>query len=405
MSLVMEKNDQHLSEPYMAFVQDDITNRSLIDVVGLQGWNTNRIFEGGIDQAIEMLCELPTPQLLIIDVTSCMDPIEKISELASVCDAGVRLVCLGTMNDVTLYRNLLDMGIEDYLLKPIDPETLEHAVNRASTEKDYSPKQEEIAEGDVISIVGAIGGAGATSAAMNMAWDAAQNKSKRVALVDLDLHFGTIALSLDLEPGKGFHEALENPSRIDSLFLERAMVKVNDNFQILACETEINTMCQFGNEALDLLVERLRQKFDLVILDVPRMLLPQIGDLLARLGKFILVSDLSLAGMRDSLRMVRFAKDYMTADDLLLVANRCGENKERELSEKEFEKGVEKELNAIVPYDPKAFSAAELQATPLMKVACKSKSAKAMHGLFAKVIQTDDAESENKSFWKKMFNR
>ncbi|SCA55714.1 putative CobQ/CobB/MinD/ParA nucleotide binding domain-containing protein [Candidatus Terasakiella magnetica] len=403
MSALMEHNDQHQQEPFMAFVQDDITTHSLNDVVSLQGWNTNRIFDGGIDLAIKTLSEIDTPQLLVIDLTGCMAPLEKIAELASVCEAGVGLVCLGTTNDVSLYRDLLDMGVEDYLLKPIDPETLAHAIERACEVEEAPIVPEDECEGDVVSVFGALGGVGATATALNLAWDISEREGKRVALVDMDLHFGTIALSLDLEPGKGFREALENPSRIDSLFLERAMVKVSERFSILACETDLATVCHFESEALDLLIERLRQKYDLVVLDVPRDLLPRCGDLLSRLGKMIVVSDLSLAGMRDSLRMTRYAKDHMIEDNLMVCASRAGENKERELSVKEFEKGIEKTLSCTIPYDAKGFAAAEMQGSALMKVAPKSKAAQAMESLFSNFVEKGADEVEKTSFWRKIF--
>ncbi|MDV7340374.1 AAA family ATPase [Terasakiella sp. A23] len=403
MSAIMKENTSMDAEPYMAFIQDDITSRSFGEIVKLQGWDDSRIFNGGIDLAVQTLSDIPTPELLVIDLTNCMDAVESINELASVCDAGVRLLCLGTTNDVVLYRTLLDMGVEDYLLKPIDPATLEHAVERACQVVEEAPQPELEAEGDVISVVGALGGAGATSLTLNLAWDLSQHKHKRVAVVDLDLHFGTVALSLDLEPGKGFREALENPSRIDSLFLDRAMVKVDETLSILSCETEISQTTNFDSAALDLLIERLRQKFDVVVLDVPRDLLPVCGDMLAKIGRMIVVSDLSLTGMRDSLRISRFAKNYMIDDQLTLVANRAGENKERELAVKEFEAGTELTLQTVIPFDPKGFAAAELQGAALVKVAVKSKAAQAMKPLFD-LFKNEDEEGQKTSIWRKLFN-
>lgn len=404
MAALMNENNKPAAEPFMAFIRDDVTQQSLIDIVKGQGWNENRIFEGGISRAIETLREIDTPELLVIDLSDCTDPVDQITQLASTCDAGVRLVCLGTVNDVELYRALLDMGVEDYLLKPIDPEILSHAIKRVNEVIVETPNLNNDFEGDVISVIGALGGVGASSMALNMAWDLSQNKNKRVALVDLDLHFGTIALAMDLEPGKGFREALENPSRIDSLFLDRAMVKVNERLSLLACETDIATRFKFDSAALDLLIERLRQKYDLVIIDVVRSLLPDCGDILAKLGKVVVVTDLSLAGMRDGLRISNFAKSHMIEDNLLLVANRVGENKERELSAKEFEKGVEQSLSAVLPFDVKGFGRAEMEGSPLIKVAKKSKAALVMKTFFENFVDEDEKSGKTNSIWRKIFS-
>lgn len=390
------------TEPYMAFVLDDITQRSVSDLVHQKGWEVSRIFEGGIEKAIKTLQEIATPELLVIDLSDAIDPVEQILELGTVCDAGVRLICLGTTNDVTLYRALLELGVEEYLLKPIDPAALDHAVERALTVEEDKPEPEEEVNGEVMSIVGALGGVGASSIALNLAWDAAHSKGKKVALVDMDLHFGTLALSLDLEPGKGFREALENPSRIDSLFLDRAMVKLDENLHILASETDIDISTHFGSDALEMLMERLRQKFDLVIVDLPRTLLPDFGELLSHIGKLAVISDLSLAGMRDSLRISRFAKKYMEEDNLYILANRVGENKERELAQKEFEKGIECSLLSAIPFDAKAFALADMQAEPLVKAATKSKAAQSLEAFFDLYQANGEVEREKIPFWKKI---
>src|SRR5207248_10519514 len=90
--------------------------------------------------------------------------------------------------------------------------------------------------GQVIGFTGSRGGVGTTTTAVSCAWLIAEERSERVALVDLDLHFGTIALKLDTDPGSGLCEALEQASRIDSLFIDRAMVKVSENLRVLAAE-------------------------------------------------------------------------------------------------------------------------------------------------------------------------
>src|SRR3546814_19034292 len=67
------------------------------------------------------------------------------------------------------------------------------------------------------------------------------------ALLDLDVHFGTGALAMDLEPGRGLTDAIENPSRIDGLFIERAMVKASEKRAILSAEAPIRqTMMTAG---------------------------------------------------------------------------------------------------------------------------------------------------------------
>src|SRR3546814_20570616 len=78
----------------------------------------------------------------------------------------------------------------------------------------------------VAAVIGVRGGVGASTIASSVAWLMGDTVGRTTALLDLDVHFGTGALSLDLEPGRGLTDAIENPSRIDGLFIERAMVQI-----------------------------------------------------------------------------------------------------------------------------------------------------------------------------------
>ena len=130
--------------------------------------------------------------------TGTDDPIAAVNALAEACDIGTRVVALGTVNDVTLYRELRALGVDDYLIKPVTPDQLETAL--AHTAPRPAPGTTD-AEGpaELYLMCGVRGGIGASTVALNVAWVLAHEWDRRVALADLDLQFGTAALSLDLE--------------------------------------------------------------------------------------------------------------------------------------------------------------------------------------------------------------
>ncbi len=191
----------------------------------------------------------------------------EIGSLAEVCDEGTQVIALGDINDVELYRNLIRHGVQDYLVKPVSAETVAAALSRA----ERGPNGEAAPKiGRLIAVIGARGGVGATTVATNVAWTLAHDHEMRVALVDLDLFFGTCGLALDLELGRGFREALENPARVDSLFIERAMVREGENLFVLSTEEALDGAFSFDPSALTSLIERLRRDFQCVVLDFPR---------------------------------------------------------------------------------------------------------------------------------------
>lgn len=394
-------------EPFMAFAEDDDTRRCLHGLAQEQNWDISRVFQGGVDFAVQTLQSHTTPEVLIVDLSNAPDPLDAIMMLAEVCEEGVRLVALGQTNDVQLYRTLMDMGVDDYLLKPVSVDMLNQSIERILTPLP-EPTQPETPDhqGEVLTVVGLKGGCGASSFALNSAWYYAHNAQKKTALVDLDLYFSSAALALDLEAGKGFREALENPSRMDSLFLERSMVRIDDSFHLLCSETDLATPCHFTPEAVEALIDRLRPLYEVIIIDMPRSLWPDFGAIAAQAGRLAVLSDLSLTGMRDSLRFVRYGKDQgIISDDMLLIANRVGENKDRELSKAEFEKGIEHPLHALIPFDPKGFGQAELSAVPLVKTAPKSKAVQALQPILSSLLPNEDTPQKTPSLWQRLIKK
>ena len=124
-------------------------------------------------------------------------------------------------------------------------------------------------------VIGVRGGVGASTIATSLAWLMGDKAGRSTALLDLDVHFGTGALALDLEPGRGLTDAIENPSRIDGLFIERAMVRANDKLCVLSAEAPINQPLLTDGSAFFQLQEEIRHAFEGTVIDLPRQMLVQ----------------------------------------------------------------------------------------------------------------------------------
>ncbi len=358
-------------EAFAAFVGDDGTQEVMTQLANEHGWSESRVLNGGVTEAIQVLADVPTPELLVVDLTGADDPLAAIDRLAAVCDENTRVIALGELNDITLYRSLIDQGVEEYLLKPISAPAIEAAVTAAPRQKGSATQ--EVKNGRQIVVVGARGGVGSSTVAVNLAWLMATDQNLRVAVIDFDLYFGTIALSLDLEPGRGFRDALANPGRIDGLFIERAMVRVSDNFFVLASETSLDQPVDFDPVAAEMLVEHLRQEFDCIVAEVPRGLLTAYPSLLSAADSALVVSDLSLAGMRDTVRLAEFVKNAAPVGALKVVANRAGAVKKGELSKEEFQKTADLKIDCVLPQDLKPAVDSVGAGKPMAAVAGRSK--------------------------------
>jgi pilus assembly protein CpaE len=245
-----------------------------------------------LDAALRRIRSGSTPRILLIDLGESTAPIAEVSAARAVGGADLKLIVLGTVNDVSLFRDLLSAGASDYLVKPSTREALTAVLEKTSAASGTSPD----GLGQVIVFLGSRGGVGATTSAVSCAWLMANERRERVALVDLDLHFGTVALKLDLDPGSGLCEALEQPSRIDSLFIERAMIKVSDNLLVLAAEASAAQHVAVDPGAIDMLLHELRRKFVRVIVDLPRGVSPMHRVVLAAASQVVVFCEHSLAG-------------------------------------------------------------------------------------------------------------
>ena len=214
-----KNNDQR--EAFAAFVCDEATTQTLGPIVAEQGWSAERIQGGGIANAVRSLTVMQSPEFLIVDLTESENPRSDINALAEVCEPGTVVLAVGNENDVGLYRDLVNSGIHDYLVKPVTSDVLREAIVTAEAALHEPAGGEDVVAlpNRICAVIGVRGGVGASALTTGCAWIMAHELDRQVALLDLDIHFGTDALAFDLEPGRGLCDALENPSRVDGLFL------------------------------------------------------------------------------------------------------------------------------------------------------------------------------------------
>ena len=225
----------------------------------------------------------------------------------------------------------------------------------------------------------------------------ANERRERVALVDLDLHFGTVALKLDLDPGSGLCEALEQPSRIDSLFIERAMIKVTENLRVLAAEASAAQHLAVDAGAVDMLLHELRRKFVRIAVDLPRGASPMQRVVLAAASHVVVYCERSLAGLRDTIRLQTLVREQAAQARLWLVE--AGASGERApIGKSEFEKGIGKSLDASLSYDPKSAGASTNSGQPLPAAAPRSAIVRELRQLTALLVGPAPAAAKRRMF-------
>src|SRR5260221_1410152 len=196
------------------------------------------VLRGDITKAIQHLSANRSPRVLVVDISNVALPVTQIHQLADVCEPGVSVIVIGNRDEVGLYRDLLHAGVAEYIVKPLTDTLVAKALHTALGAVEPTPISRKL--GKVVALIGARGGVGTSTIAVNLAWYLANRQVRRVALVDLDLYNGVCSLALNVPPSGGLREALENPLRIDSLFLERTMTAESERLYALGSEDRLN---------------------------------------------------------------------------------------------------------------------------------------------------------------------
>ena len=185
---------------------------------------------GGAAAALEAYKSAPTPNVVVLEAPGSRDALlGQLEELAEYCDAGTKVVVLGKLNDIVLYRQLMARGVSEYLVAPFGVVDFIQAMSQLFSVPGAKPL------GRVIAVVGAKGGVGASTIAHNLAWSLASVTEMATIIADFDLAFGTAGLDYNQDPPQGVAEAVFAPDRVDTVLVERLLSKCGEKLSLLGC--------------------------------------------------------------------------------------------------------------------------------------------------------------------------
>src|SRR5438552_3587526 len=312
-----------------------------------------KIQMGGMVAAIEAYRSAPTPNVIILETEGRNNILAGLDQLASVCDAGTRVVVIGRVNDVKLYRELVRRGVSDYLIAPVS--TLD--VVRSVCNLFSAPEAKAV--GRIIAIVGAKGGVGASTVAHNIAWAIARDLSLDSVVADLDLAFGTAGLDYNQDPPQGIADAVFSPDRVDTAFVDRLLSKCTDHLSLLAAPATLDRVYDFGVDAFDSVFDTLRSTIPCIVLDVPHQWSGWTRRALIGADDILIVAAPDLASLRNTKNLVDLLKSQRPNDRTpLYCLNQVGVPKRPELATAEYAKAIESPPIAAIPFDPQMFGAA-----------------------------------------------
>lgn len=304
----------------LAIVDDEITAAALRSGLASLGDDLD-IQHGNIGTGIKTFHKEKPPQILIVDIGGVDNPQGALDDLARVCPPDVKVFVIGENTDISFYRLLVhDLGVTEYLAKPVTRDAvmrllLPHLSGR-------SREQAEQRGGHLVSVCGARGGVGTSSIALNLAYEIMDTVKGHVALLDLHVNDGEMALMVSANPGPGLRIALEDSSRVDALFLERTSIELEPRLRLIASDESFDNPVTVTEAGMLRVLDLLQKKFNYIIADIPMPLPLAMRRILKLSRQIVTVLTPDVASLRDTQNVRQLVANVTGADRVLSVLNR-----------------------------------------------------------------------------------
>jgi pilus assembly protein CpaE len=315
----------------------------------------------------------------------------ELDRLANCCDEGTKVVVIGRLNDVLLYRELLKRGVSEYLIAPISPLQLIESLSNLYNNPDTDPV------GNVIAFIGAKGGVGSSTVCHNTAWAMSELLKTNVVVADLDLAFGTTGLDFNQDPVQGIAEALQNPERLDEVLLDRLLTKCSERLSIFAAPVVLDRDYEISPDACDLVLDIVRQNVPFVAVDLPHTWSPWVKRVLLQADEIVITAIPDLANLRNAKNLVDLLK-HNRANDAAprLVLNMVKTPKRPEISVKEFAVALDMQAGQTIEFDSEAFGLAANNGQMLEEFSAKAKAAQQFRELALELAHRKDEKEDKK---------
>lgn len=292
------------------------------------------------------------------------DPERALALVENVCasNSSTTVMVLSSRADSELLVRCMRAGAREFLVEPIPPNLLTEAFIRAAARRQESPARKKSA-GKIFMFLGAKGGSGATTVSTNFAVALAKASGANVALLDLHLQLGEVALTLGLAPQFSISDAFENIHRLDSDFLSTLLARHSSGVSVLAAPDKVSAVPVSG-DSIERLLQILRDDFLYVVIDAGPSS-SNVYDTLFELADTVyLITQVNLPELRNANRLITRYFTGAAGDKLEVVLNRFIP-RGLEVDENSVNKALTRPAKWKVPNEYAAVRRAQNAGTPL----------------------------------------
>ncbi len=347
---------------------------------------------GGADAAMARCAASAAPDLLVVETTlSRAQMLAEADRLIECTGPAARVMVIGHVNDVALYRALMQHGVRDYLLAPVSPDDFVASVADLLGNSDIDPV------GSILAFMGAKGGVGSSTVCHNVAWAISEMLGADVVVADLDLAFGTAGLDFNQDPLRGIAEALQAAERLDEGLLDELLTRCSQHLSLLAAPLTLERDWAVSAQACTAVLDMLRQFIPFVAVDLPHTWTPMVKRVLLQADEIVITVAPDLANLRNAKNLVDLVRSAHPHDKAPhLVINMAGTPGRPDVSVKEFSAALDLAPAQVIAFDGETFGLAANNGQMIEEVARAAKAAQQFRALGLVLTHCTQPEEKRK---------
>lgn len=348
---------------------------------------------GGLAKAVDHFQTAATPNLIIVEaLDGGQELFAQLGELAEVCDPSTKVIIIGRANDIGLYRELMRQGISDYIVRPRSPLQIIKSIATLYIDPSAPPI------GRTIAFVGARGGAGSSTLAHNVAWCAAEEMNSDTVILDLDLPFGTASLDFEQDPTSGLIEALGSPERLDDVLLDRLLQKHTEHLSLFTAPNLLDRDYEIDDQAFETVIDVVRGAAPTIVVDVPHIWTGWSKRILQTADQIVITATADLAAFRNTKNLVDIISGARPNDaPPMLIINQF-DPKVSSVQPEQYAEHVGLKPSIVFNWEPQLFHTAATNASPIVQVGTKTKTAQNIRELTSLVLGRTQAVAKKSRF-------
>ncbi len=315
------------------------------------------------------------------DDESNLTPVTKVIQTAR--DHGLKVLLIAKDLSPAGLHQLLRVGADDFAPYPLPEGALSDAITRLRSSFEQKPTEaksngQRNRRGIIMPVYGVAGGVGATTFAVNIAWELSllsKKTDKRVCLLDFNFQFGSVSTFLDLPRREAIYELISDPDAIDHDSLSQALTSYKTRLAVLTAPMDALPLDIIAPEDISKLLEIAQASYDFVVVDMPQALVHWSDNVLRMAETYFAVMEIDMRSAQNCLRFLRALKaEDLPYEKVQFALNRSpgftdinGKARAKRLAES---LGVE--INIMLPDGGKSVLAAGDEGTPLAESAPKN---------------------------------